>query len=454
MNAVVSSARKFGSDLWVDRRFAPVPRALHLVLVGLVFLYSALNLTDAGAVKAVEGLFLLVGLFAFFRYPTGLRNSVPVWFMLASVILLTLSWALMTLDHPEWARSGPALEDYLDKFIFLFIALALAGEVRNVATYLAVVGVFVLLMPWLSGEGWSDLADGLAGQRIGFGINPIRTGMLFAAVMLGLLCFWRRIFSVPQFSLARFVLWAFLLVYAAVCLLMTQSRTAMVALIPALIFAAILVFVISGVSLKKKLSYAVFAVVLSGGVAGTAYTTGLLDTTVERFQSEAQVVNKLLEGNVDEMPKSAWGLRVQFWVAGAEWFAERPLAGWGYRAGHLVLEQENVVDEGGRSFGQVHNSYLEAGLRYGVGGIIIILGLFVWALAGSYRLWRSGQLPTDFFVFFWVFFCFFLGTNMFDGILFQDEGVLLFNVMMGATGTFIFASMVQYKVSIAAGESE
>ena len=82
----------------------------------------------------------------------------------------------MLIDHPDLARSGPSIEDYLDKFAF-FIAIALGGNSKNLTKYLIILTTLIYAVPWFLGDVFSNFLNGARGLREGLGLNPIRTAM-------------------------------------------------------------------------------------------------------------------------------------------------------------------------------------------------------------------------------------------------------------------------------------
>ena len=414
------------------------PEWLLILLTVLAVLYSVMPLLEMRLPNAIEILFALTGLYVLFRYGKGIRWSLPVKLMAATVVLMILSWVFMMTDHPDLARSGPSLEDFLDKFFFLFIALAVAGIERRALAFLGVFFLFVLLMPWLSGDGVSEIASGLKGVRTDFGINPIRTGLLFGAVFLALICFAPRIFLRPRFSLLRLAVWALLLGFCVTMVVITQSRTAMVALLPGLVVAIALFLAMSPVSRRLKLGAVLALIAALATLLWASDRAGLTGLVEKRFGQEAIVIQQAMEGDLSEVPKTSWGIRIRLLAEGMDSFLERPLTGWGYRAGEIVLDKQGLRHGDGEVFSQVHNAYMEAGLRYGVGGALVLLMLFAWALYGSWRSWQDRQMSLDMAVFLGSVFGYFMVANLFDGLLFQTEGVLLFNVLMGVAASYIF----------------
>jgi O-antigen ligase len=262
--------------------------------------------------------------------------------------------------------------------------------------------------------------------------------MLFGVVFLGLTCFAGKIFVNGGFSPLRFCLWLALMIYTLMVIVFTQSRTAMVSLIPALLVGAVYLFV--AVKLpqgqKPKLAAGLTSVLLLALVVG--YQTGLFNLVTDSFERESVVVSKLMDRDLSNIPKTSWGLRVHFLIEGAKGVMERPWTGWGYRAGKIILDQEGLLKGDNVAFSQVHNTYFEATLRYGFGAVIIILLLFGWGLRGLWLARKAQLMEADMFGFLAVALVFFIVTNLFDGMMFQTEGVLLFNMLMGVATSFIF----------------
>lgn len=413
------------------------PDWLMIVLSVLAVLYSVMPLVEMRLPNAIEALFALTGLYTLFRYGVGVRWSLPVKLMAAGAVIMVVSWLFMIIDHPELARSGPSLEDLLDKFFFLFIALAIAREEKRGLVFLGIFGLFVILMPWLSGGGVSDIMAGFEGVRAGFGINPIRTGLLFGAVFLGLISFAPRLFMRPRFSMFRFLIWAVVLAFCVAIVVLSQSRTAMVALVPGLVIAFGLFLFLSSVDNRQKLKVSIVVVTGFLVLILVAYLAGLSSLIETRFGEETVVIEQIIDGDLEDIPKTSWGIRVHLLAEGINGFLERPWTGWGYRAGEIILDKDGLRRGDGGVFSQVHNTYLEAALRYGVGGAIILFALFGWAVEGCLKAQKRGDMSLDLAVFLGASLGYLMVASLFDGLLFQTEGVLLFNVLMGVVGSFV-----------------
>lgn len=415
--------------------------------------YLATEFMGFEARRYPEAIFVLAGFWFLVASSNAIRFSVPVLLMIASVIILTFSWAMMIVDFPDLARSGPALEDYLDKFLFLFVALAIAGSEKRALWLIGGVSACVMLTPWLMSDGFSALARGLAGRREGFGINPIRTAMYFSFTLFVAIAFRRRIvLSSNTLVWGKIILFSLFLIYLVFCLTITQTRAALVSLAFSFVVCIPLFVVVFNISFKKLLTILVGVAAAIMLILVLFSNSRIVENSAQRFLTDSDVVTDVMEGELGALPNSSWGLRVKFIVIGLEKFSERPFSGWGYRGSEVALSQAVADGYLPHEFTQLHNSYLEALVSYGIGGLIIILSLFVWVFYRLYLAWKSGYVPRDFLVFFYLFFAFFAVFILFDGILFQERhGPFLFNVVMGLAVSFIFKHLAEDEVKKVAG---
>ena len=423
-----------------EKAFGDASSSSLTVLLVLSLLYAVMPFTpfreEAGAAEAVLA---LLGLWVFFRHGSGLRWITPVKLLTLSIIICVVSWIFMMVDHPGLARSGPAVEEFIDKFLFLFIAIALAGDRRHVMVYLGAIGVAILLIPWTMGEGFSELKAGFAGERTNFGLNPIRVGLLFGMLFLGLVCLGPRFVFGKKQLLLRFSVWLVLVVFSLTCLITSQTRSAWLALIPAIV-VGISFFLNFDLPGRAKAKICSSVVIIFFIILGAMQATGLSDVITKRFGSEMVTIERVYQGNLSEVPDSSWGLRVQMLVVGAQGFLERPLTGWGYHGGEKVLDRYGDIKKGSDGgFGHLHNSYLEILVSYGVGGLLIFLGLLSWGVYVIWKLKLAGFLHQDMYLFLLMALTFYGVAIAFDDDPFTVEGVILFNTIFGILTTYFYS---------------
>jgi len=422
----------------VDNPLIDAPEFYRWIVLLLALAFSIIPLLPVGELRFIEFSFYLVGGYVLFRYSPVARSSYPAWLMLIVVGQMMVTWVFMLIDHPELARSGPTIEDYLDKFAFLIVAIALGGNPKSLTKYFVLLTILVFSIPWLIGDGLSDFSEGFGGMREGLGLNPIRTALYLSLVTLGLICFRRRFVKGPSVLSLGALIWVVLLLSCIGALLITQTRGVF-----ACLMLVILVFGFLGGWKQRHLlarnKHWILAITLPlVMLAALASRSDLVQENYDKFGAEFTTVEKIFSGDLNSLPNSSWGLRAQFWIVGVKWISERPLTGWGYRAGRYVLSQEAITQKQFRPYRQLHNSYLEMMVRYGIGGLLIMLSIFVWTLYGSCRACRRGTISKDMRNFFVTSIVFFMMTANFYGLFFDDVyGLHILSIVLGVPVSFI-----------------
>jgi O-antigen ligase len=407
-------------------------RFIGLFLFILSLAYTAVFLFNVELGEKISVGILLVGLISFFFLPSKTWLKPPLILMLLAILWLVIAWAVVSSDFPGRARSGPAVEDFIDKFLFLFIGLALAGSRSREWVFGGILASVIVLLPWVSGSGVADLMAGLQGERVGFGLNPIRAGMLAAFLFIfGSVFFLFELFSEKKRKLViGFAL--FLMVWSLVLAAMSQTRAVFVALLVVLVVGVPFVLHRLGLMQNKRARIrfiTVMAVALTA-VVGLDYALG--GKNMDRIQSGFSIVPHVINEGVDELPQSSWGIRVIMLKIGVERFSERPIWGWGYRSSDFILQEANASGLLDQEFNQFHNSYLEVLVEYGVLALVLLLSVFFYLISIVRELIGSGHLDSRIATASLLFFLFMLIFSLFDGILVQGSyGQFIFNCAGG-----------------------
>lgn len=419
---------------------SPPPYRWLVLLFAVAFLATPLLSVDW--FESIKIPFYLCGAFVLFRYSAVARSSYPVWLMLLVIVQMTFTWVSLLIDHPEIARSGPSIEDYLDKFAFLIVAIALGGRTSNLTALVFLMAALIFMIPWVLGDGLDDFFHGLSGGREGLGLNPIRTALYLSLVVLGLLAFRKRFFGMHSIVSLGALIWAALFLLCIGTLLMTQTRGVLACLL-----LVVFVFGLHGALKKRRVllrnkRYTGIALLSFLLILFVGIQTDLAGKNYDKFKRELSTVQTIFEGDLDSLPNSSWGLRAQFWLVGAKWISERPFSGWGYRAGRYVLGQESKTNEKFKDYRQLHNSYLELTVRYGVGGLAIILSLFLWVLYQSHQACKRGNMSKELRNFTFTSVALFMLAANFYGLFFDDVyGLHIMTLLLGVPVSFIYKDL-------------
>ena len=422
------------------------PTYIGPLLGGVTILYVLSYFFDTGLRSTLAFMLALLGLTGFFIWAGKLRKSALVWFFLASILiqLVNWGWAYLTMP-PEWAESALYLDRLSRLFLFLPLAWVLAGSTRNTLLVWGLAGLAIVFIPWISGNGWSEIALGLQGQRVDFGLtNAQHTSMVYGVLLLGLVVFTPRITGIDRgnLSVIRVVTCGILIVIAALVVVITQTRAIWLALSITGCVGAVagMIYLARNASWYVAAgSVAALLVVVTGGAVLFNYWMG--DMLVQRVTREQGAWAQLLAGDFRNMPNSSIGIRVQMWAAAIDWIQQRPLMGWGRNGAHLAIEHSEWLPQVLRErFNHVHNSYLEVQVRYGLLGTLLFAALVGWFARQLAAAKKNNRIPKDIYVFAWLFFLFWIIANAFEGYMFKSIGVYIFNIVAAGIVTHIWAA--------------
>lgn len=440
---IYSTTPKFVTGIWDARALYRIPPPLYWSLVVLTLAATALSLSFHGNTRFIAAAAYLVGLVTLLSYGGPLRKAFPVWIALAGLIIPILSWYFMRSDFPDYQyANNPYPDNLLDKFIFLLLALALAGSQRNIMVVWIVAACAALLLPWASGAGWQEWSNALQGRRTGFGINPIRAGMMYGTILIACLIFYKRLVYRPEFGATRLAIWLGLTSVSAFMTAATQTRSVFLALalmaVGTLLIATVVLLRNREFRLGLK-SWGTIAGVLILGVVLLLRSDGFQDT-LAKTESQIGAVQPFLQGNFDDIPDNSIGLRLQFWVDGAQWIAERPFLGWGYRASRLVHEEAGNMF-GDRLFRSLHNTFLDLQLSYGLAGTLLMAAFIVWLVAQLHSGWKARRVPTDYYIFIIAFLVFYGINGMFTSAWFISDSIYLWNAVLIGAAAFAYENV-------------
>ncbi|WP_043532532.1 O-antigen ligase family protein [Litchfieldella xinjiangensis] len=403
-------------------------------------LYSLLRLPLPDVGELAGTVLALLGLGWLLRNGAGIRNSLPVWLLLAAILVQLISWTLGTRNHPEWMTDHPKLDRLAKHFLFLGIAWWLGGSTRNTFIILGLGLLGLLLITLGTNSAWQDWMRGFLGHRVDFGIhNAQHTSLFFGAGLVGLVVFAKRVLTLKKWWWLGTGLWLAALLVVLSGVAVTQTRATWFALVVAL---PVMLLIWMGVLHRQgRLRLANRAIIVTlVAIALVLMSAGTLfqDTVAKRLNDEQQIIDIVIEGDFRNVPYSSIGNRVLSWAAAAEWIAERPIVGWGAEGRSLVMKHTDWLPEPSKAYGHLHNSLLELIVSYGVLGLGVFVALAVWVARGTWLAWRAGVMPDDVALFGVGFFVFWCIVNMFESFLFFWSGVYLYNLVMGGLVTHIW----------------
>ncbi|WP_100641222.1 O-antigen ligase family protein [Marinobacter salexigens] len=366
--------------------------------------------------------------------------------MLGFLILARL-WYAYTLPpgiDPEIRETR-----YFMKPIMVFmVALGMgviARPYRWAFLLLSMLGLAVYLFSNTGSGYWNNA---LAGKRTDFGIhNAQHAAMFLGTALIGTVCFIDRVIkgSSHRWHRAKIALVALTFAVLATGFIATQTRAAWLGILVAgnlgLVAAAFLMWRKKDLSCRNKKRKAIFIVALLLLFGALLAGLGASERVKALFNSQTFTVEQyitLQDYSFD--PRTSHGIRLYSWRVALEWFKERPLVGWGPgSAEDLINRSVFFSDQFKKSFGHLHNSFVESIVANGLAGSAILLAMVIWMGVATFIAHRKGRMPNDVFIFACSFFGFWIVINLFESYALYTTG----HYINAVVGGFIYSFYLQ-----------
>lgn len=436
----MASSNSLIKTFWQRPEYWGCPRPLWAIGVATLLLYAGLRVLWPSIGSNAESVSALLGLVVVLAYGRGIRSTAPLWLLLAALLVQCLSWWLGYQHHPDWVADNPQVDRLAKLFIFIAVAWWLGGSTRNTLLLWGVAALGYFAATLLIDGVYQDWLTGLKGARVDFGIrNAQHSSMMFGALLMALVVLAPRLLRAGKWRWLRVGIWSFALVLSTIAVLIGQTRAVWLGLLLAMPAALAAWFVYywvkKGSVAPRTLGAAALVIVLLAGLAIAV----LGKPVANRVAAESEVIEQLAGGQFEQIPYTSIGIRINTWLAGAEWIAERPIVGWGGEGRSLAIKHtEWLPDDVRESFGHLHNFFLEIWVAYGLLGVVLILALSIWIGQGCWRSWRAGVLPGDMALFGAAFFIYWVVVNQFESYNSFWTGVYVHNLVVGGLVTHIW----------------
>lgn len=326
-----------------------------------VFLFSAVALIVPSGYSLGASLLLLGGLFYTIRWRSGLLNKYD--FCIVGVLL---AYFIVNALEAWWDSQGSSGLDKPSRFLLAAIALPFLLRYPPKATFL---WSGVAMGGLLSGSWavWQKLVEGVS--RAGGYTHVIQFGNL--NMLLGILCLAGLGWAYVQ---PRRHFWFALLAVGAVMgmlgSLASGSRGGWIGL-P---FVFLVLYRAYACYWPKRW----FAMVVVAGVlvGGTLYAVPQLGVQSRVNQAFSDIQRFVENDNVH----TSLGARFAMWEAAMVLIPEKPWLGWGdngYAQARDALVEQGKAPPIIKNYGHVHNEYLDAWVKNGIIGLLVLLALYL-----------------------------------------------------------------------------
>ncbi|MCE7577963.1 O-antigen ligase family protein [Aliivibrio fischeri] len=365
-----------------------------------------------------------------------------------ALVIQVLSWINATIQIPQLAQSTPEFGQLGNLFFFIFIAYWLKAKTTSVyLLWFSMLIGFALSFYIHSDHFVQDLIQGAHGLRIDFNVNNAQHPALWSGLAFLLLSY----FIIKYFYLAiqtnktiKYLTLTFGLMlinlFFIFVIFATQTRQVFLGLMISCIFAPFIYSLLQKNQPSLKLTLPIIFVSVLALIAMTN-----ISTLEERTSTESSTYQKLLMGDIDNIPYDSSGIRINIWYEAYGWIQERPILGSGQDIrDDVILLSKRIPENIRTTINHLHNSFIEVTLSYGIIGLALILFMFYWLLHSTSKLVPLGQF-NEIRLIALLFLIYWFVVNNFESYLFSTTGLLVHNIMFGSIYTFYLTEQLKNK---------
>lgn len=373
--------------------------------------------------------FLLLSLPLLYTHWPQLKKDPIMWAFFGVIIVQCLSWANSLIQIPDIANGYPHVDRLAKLFLLVPIGIALQGRKDSV---LVLAGCFVLgafIACYTQSDFANQIQQALNMRRVDFGLkNAQYTSMLGGVIF---------IFSGLGFYLVNSNRWTIRLFFALSAILglaitlVSQSRQVWLALALVIALAPMLLVFVGLIEGKKKLilGYAVVFLAL--------FSVSQSEYIQNRALKESSVISSVVQGNLDNIPMTSVGIRLNSWLAAWDVFKDAPIVGLGENGiGYVISSSEKLSALKAsaptfRNLSHLHSSHIEALVAYGLAGFALILFTYIYISKCCFDSRTDSNLNRVIAFFCLSFFIYWFTINAFETFNSRSLGVFAFVIVSG-----------------------
>ena len=420
----------------------------YLVLV-FIYLFSITAIPFENSSNIFRALFIICSLPIFFTERKQIFKDPMLKILGLALIIQIASWLNACIYLPDIANSGPKIDRLAKLFSFVFIAYWLKGNLRRVYLLWATLALGFIIGCFVHVDFTNEVIRALNGTRVDFAIKNAQFTAMFAGVSLlisGFLIY--QLFSnkkpfenITTINKAIFsVLMITALIFFAFISIVTQSRQVWLALVLTAILSPIFYTFVYPNSNKKR----IFMSYLIIGIAFFALSQS--DIIQKRVLRETGTLQKIVSGDLNNIPMTSIGIRVNSWVAAADWIKERPLIGSDVEAiGEVIQQSPKFSPQLKKRFQHLHNYHIEILVAYGLLGLLIIYALYYWLVRSLFIMKKQHTELSAITLFSLIFVAFWAIVNSFETFNGRSFGVYTHNIMFAGFYTFYLTTSLKNK---------
>ncbi|WP_415230482.1 O-antigen ligase family protein [Psychromonas sp.] len=414
-----------------------------MVMLLSILLYSLFLIPNEDIAKIFQLIFIIGSIPIFFYHRSIIFKDPMFKLLVLAIFIAIISWLNAYINLSDIANSFPTVDRLGKLFGFVLMAYWLKGSLRNVYLLWGALAIGFIIGCFVHVNFFNEVTQAINGVRVDFAIKNAQFTSMFSSISL-LICgliFTQLLSNRKPFQtlthsnkvlLSIFIILGFL--FFAFVIIVTQSRQAWLALSIALILSPIFYTAVYQNSNRKFIfiSYLLIGVTFAG--------LSQLEIIHERVLRNTTTLQKIVSGDLDNIAMTSMGIRVNSWIAAADWIKERPIIGSSPAAIPEVIQQSDKFTGDLKRFGHLHNYHIETLVAYGVFGLLLIYTLYYWLVRSLFISQKQQPELKVITLFSLIFVTFWACINCFETFNGRTFGVYTHNIMFAGFYTFYLTS--------------
>lgn len=410
-----------------------------------VYLYSLTVVPFEHVGEISRNILIVLSIPIVFIYRKKFSKDPMVILLVLAISVQTFSWINSLIYFPEFANQAPKIDRLAKLFTFIFLAFWLKGKKNRIYILWSLFIIGFIVGCIVHSDFTNEITKALSGRRVDFSIKNAQFTSMFASICFLVLVFILnqiRIDKLNKNTIIQFLLIPIILgaiVFSVFVIITAQSRQAWVALVISLLMLPVFHTIIYKSTKVKSVILVYLVLVIS------LISLWQLDFVKNRVLNEQKTWNSIISGDVNHIPMSSIGVRLNSWLEASEWIKERPILGSGPETIGLVIQQSEKFQGRLKGFGHLHNYHIEVLVSYGVLGLLIIYAMYYWLAKSLLIRQQSDKNIKPFTLFSLVFITFWSCINFFETFNGRTYGVFTHNIIFAGLYTFHLTFSIRNK---------
>ncbi|NAX31780.1 hypothetical protein CAG63_17100, partial [Vibrio sp. V37_P2S8PM304] len=400
-------------------------RGYEIIMFSICILYTLTTIPRFELNELFKNLIIIGSLPALFtKLLKREDNNTIFWVFLLSFAVQIASWMNSLRVIPDLATSYPQIKFLAALFLFVFIAFWVNGHKNRVRLLYASLVLSFIFTACYHNFMHNSFALGLSGQRVDFAMDNAQFTSMLSVVVAALTTYIITQLPKSRYKPVAYFIGGSVILFALFASIISQSRQVWLAVVVVALLSPLVCY--RSFNYKRTLAIYALLAVLGSSLFHISFIH-------QRVTAESGVIEKVAEGDWDNIPMTSVGIRVNSWVEASKWIVKSPLLGTDKGSVKQVIQTSKKFQARPWTlgFGHLHNFYLETLVAYGLFGLLFVVLFYRTIIV---NIIQHQPYPQQVFLF--LFLIFWAIINSFESYNTKMLGLYAQNIVLAGLFTY------------------